>query len=46
MYLSAIGAVGFPIVMCLLMFFKLVPAIDGLKDAVVSLKTYMERNEG
>lgn len=37
-----IGALGFPIVAYLLMFFKMIPAIDGLTKAVNSLEKYMK----
>lgn len=37
-----VGALGFPIVAYLLMFFKLIPAIEGLTKAVNSLEGYMK----
>jgi hypothetical protein len=41
-----IGALGFPIVAYLLMFFKMLPVIEGLTKAVNSLEKVIEgKNE-
>lgn len=40
-----IGALGFPIVAYLLMFFKMIPAIDGLTKAVSSLEAMLKKGE-